>query len=193
MMDKFTKLNKKCLTKASLIRISEKGGFSFLILRCTTSCLATYLVSCSTVSGISFLSNSRIVIFLSVFASLLFASMIPFRSTPVVSFIDSMTFIRTAGTFPAISETPLLSPPITVTLSMELIGSAIAFAISGRILTIISVMAASPYFFIASAFKSIAFASASPFNWIARDSACPRASIAAASFSCSNNFASASF
>ena len=84
MMDKFTKLNKKCLTKASLIRISEKGGFSFLTLRCTTSCLATYLVSCSTVSGISFLSNSRIVIFLSVFASLLFASMIPFRSTPVV-------------------------------------------------------------------------------------------------------------
>ena len=105
-------------------------------------------------------------------------------SIPVASFTDSNTFAITAGTFPATSLTPFEFPPITVTLSIALIGSATFLATSGKTFTSISTIAACPYFFIASAFLSIASASANPFALIASASASPFALIARASCSC---------
>ena len=77
----------------------------------------------------------------------------------------------------------MMSPTILAELSLPYIviestfesGVATALAISGSALTSISVMAASPYFFIASAFLSRPSASAKSFNSIALASASPLA------------------
>ena len=121
--------------------------------------------------------------FLVVFASYVLAFMTSVRSKPVVSLILSIVLARTDGTLPLKVPTPFSPEPpsIIVTLSMLSSGFAIASAICGRTLIIISVMAALPYLAIASAFFSIASASARPLALILSASARPFALMLSAS------------
>ena len=85
----------------------------------------------------------------------------------------------------------LFPSPYIVILSTLDSGSATFFAISGSACMIISIIAASPYFFIASDFLSIPSASAVAFARMASASARPVARIPSASCSLANRTASA--
>ena len=112
--------------------------------------------------------------------------MISARSTPVVSFMVSNIFAMTAGTLSATELTaplPSPEPPMIVILSIWASGFAISAATWGMTLIIISAIAALLYFAYASAFFSMASASARPFALAASASASPLARIPAASAS----------
>ena len=86
----------------------------------------------------------------------------------------------------------LLPSPYMVMESTLVRGAATFLAISGSAFIIISTTAASPYFFMASALRSIPSASARALALIASASAAPTALIPSAICSCSKRLASAS-
>ena len=116
-------------------------------------------------------------------ASYVLAFITSVRSKPVVSLTDSIVFASTDGTLLLNEPTPVSPLPLSiiVTLSIASNGFAIAPAISGSTLIIISVMAALPYLAIASAFFSIASASARPLALMLSASARPFALMLSAS------------
>ena len=100
---------------------------------------------------------------------------------PIPEAIPSVTWVVPSTM--SFSSLVLLPSPYIVILSTLLSGAATFWAISGRALTIISIIAASPYCFIASAFSAIPLASASSLASIASASAKPTALTPAASCS----------
>ena len=91
------------------------------------------------------------------------------------------------------SSLALLPSPYMVILSTLERGWATFLAISGRAFITISMTAAWPYFFMASAFLSMPSASASALAWMAAASALPTAEMPAASCSLAKRVASACF
>ena len=114
-----------------------------------------------------------------------------FTSRPIPWEIPSVIWV--VPLMMSCSSLALLPSPYMVILSTLDRGSATFLAISGRAFITISMTAAWPYFFMASAFLSMPSASARALAWMAAASALPTAEMPAASCSLANRAASACF